>query len=87
VSRTRFVTYTLSSMAGNDDGRTAIKQGRDFVTAGAAEDREMAMSAQHGLASGANESFVFGLFEGAIGHFHRNLDELVDRGSNSHARA
>ncbi len=79
VSRTRFVTYTLSSMAENDDGRTAIKQGRDFVTAGAAEDREMAMSAQHGLASGANESFVFGLFEGAIGNFHRNLHELIDR--------
>ena len=79
VSRTRFVTYTLSSMAGNDDGRAAIKQGRDFVTAGAAEDREMAMSAQRGLASGANESFVFGLFEGAIGHFHRNLHELIER--------
>ena len=79
VSRTRFVTYTLSNMAGNDDGRTAIKQGRDFVTAGAAEDREMAMSAQHGLMSGANDSFVFGLFEGAIGHFHRNLHELIDR--------
>lgn len=79
VSRTRFVTYTLSSMAGNDDGRAAIKQGRDFVTAGAAEDREMAMSAQRGLASGANESFVFGLFEGAIGHFHRNLHKLIER--------
>jgi len=79
VSRTRFVTYTLSNMAGNDDGRAAIKQGRDFVTAGAAEDREMAMSAQRGLKSGANESFVFGLFEGAIGHFHRNLHELIEQ--------
>jgi phenylpropionate dioxygenase-like ring-hydroxylating dioxygenase large terminal subunit len=80
VSRTRFVTYTLSSMVADDDGRAAIKQGRDFVTAGAAEDREMATSAQRGLASGANTSFVFGLFEGAIGQFHRNLHELVERG-------
>src|SRR5207249_2706031 len=79
VSRTRLVTYTLSNIAGTDDGRTAVKQGRDFVTAGAAEDREMALAAQHGLATRANESFVFGLFEGAIGHFHRNLGELIDR--------
>jgi hypothetical protein len=77
VSRTRLVTYTLSNMAGREDGRTAIAQGRDFVTAGAAEDREMACAAQRGLASGANESFVFGLFEGAIRHFHRNLDAAI----------
>jgi len=73
VSRTRLLTHTLSAMAGYEEGRTAIAQGRDFVTAGAAEDREMACAAQHGLAAGANESFVFGLFEGAIRHFHRNL--------------
>jgi hypothetical protein len=30
-------------------------------------------SIQRGLASGANEFFEFGRFEGAIAHFHRTL--------------
>jgi hypothetical protein len=46
--------------------------------AGAEEDREVACAIQRGLASGANEQFEFGLFEGLIGHFHRNLHELID---------
>lgn len=73
VDRTRLVTYTLSCLIGHEEGRAAVVQGRDFVTAGAAEDREMACAAQRGLTSKANEVFTFGLFEGAIRHFHENL--------------
>jgi phenylpropionate dioxygenase-like ring-hydroxylating dioxygenase large terminal subunit len=73
VDRTQLVTYTLSNLTGHEDGRAAIAQGRDFVTAGAAEDREMACAAQRGLASRANDVFTFGLFEGAIRHLHQNL--------------
>jgi phenylpropionate dioxygenase-like ring-hydroxylating dioxygenase large terminal subunit len=73
VDRTRLVTYTLSCLIGHEEGRAAVVQGRDFVTAGAAEDREMACAAQRGLASKANEVFTSGLFEGAIRHFHQNL--------------
>ena len=47
-------------------------------TAGAVEDREMACSAQLGLASYANKVFTFGLFEGAIRHFHRNLGAAIE---------
>jgi phenylpropionate dioxygenase-like ring-hydroxylating dioxygenase large terminal subunit len=73
VERTRLVTYTLSAMAQEDEGRAAVAQGRSFVAAGALEDREVVCAAQRGLASRANEFFTFGLFEGAIRHFHRQL--------------
>jgi phenylpropionate dioxygenase-like ring-hydroxylating dioxygenase large terminal subunit len=53
-------------------------RGLDLVDAGAVEDREVACSIQRGLASGANEFFEFGRFEGAIGHFHRVLDAALD---------
>jgi phenylpropionate dioxygenase-like ring-hydroxylating dioxygenase large terminal subunit len=74
VDRTRLVTYTLSTR----DDQDAVKKGRDFVTAGTAEDREMASAIQRGLATGANEAFTFGLFEGAIRHFHRNLAAAIE---------
>lgn len=75
--RTRLVTYTLSNDEQDEDSRAAVMQARDFVTAGTAEDREMACAAQRGLATGANDVFTFGLFEGAIGHFHRNLADAL----------
>jgi phenylpropionate dioxygenase-like ring-hydroxylating dioxygenase large terminal subunit len=77
VDRTRLITYTLSNLTGHEEGRAAIVQGRDFVTAGAVEDREMACAAQRGLATRANDVFTFGLFEGAIRHFHRNLEAAM----------
>ena len=78
IDRTRLVTYTLSNMSGSEEGRAAVAKGRDFVAAGAAEDREMAMAAQRGLAAGANGVLTFGLFEGAIRHFYRNLHAALD---------
>ncbi len=79
ADRTRLITYTLSNQIEAAEGRAAVAQGRDFVTAGAAEDREMACAAQRGLASRANAHFTFGLFEGAIKHFHRNLSAVIDK--------
>lgn len=83
VDRTRLVTYTLSNQIAAEDGRAAVAQGRDFVTAGAAEDREMACAAQRGLATRANQHFTFGLFEGAIRHFHQNLAALIEHGAST----
>lgn len=72
------VTYTLSDRDPDDDSAgVSVREGLDFVDAGAAEDRAVVTSVQQGLASGANEHFEFGLFEGAIAHFHRNLHELL----------
>lgn len=78
VDRTRTITYTLSRVAEDDaEGQAALKQGLDFADEGVAEDREMVRAIQRGLASRANEHFVFGRFEGALTHYHRQLGELL----------
>jgi len=74
IDRTLLVTYTLSNREGEDE---AVQKGRDFVTQGTAEDREMASAIQRGLATRANDAFTFGLFEGASRHFHRNLKSVL----------
>ena len=79
IDRTRILTYALSDRRDDDgDGRAALAGAQDFVQAGAAEDRAVACSIQQGLASGANEFFEFGRFEGALVHFHRGLHEALD---------
>lgn len=79
VARTLQISFTLSNRDPDEagDGPT-LREGVDFVDAGAREDRAVVSSVQRGLASNANEFFEFGLFEGAIAHFHRNLHELTD---------
>jgi hypothetical protein len=37
----------------------------------------MVTAIQRSLASGANDHFTYGRFEGAISHFHRELDRLL----------
>jgi hypothetical protein len=49
----------------------------DEIERNVAEDRDMACAAQRGLAARANDVFTFGLFEGAIRRFHRNLQGLI----------
>jgi phenylpropionate dioxygenase-like ring-hydroxylating dioxygenase large terminal subunit len=74
LDRTRFVTSAFTNVPPSDaPSLEAAQRGRELVDAGAAEDREVACSIQRSLASGANEFFEFGLFESAIGHFHRAL--------------
>ena len=79
IDRTRLVTHTLSGIVEQEEGRTAIGKGLNFVAAGALEDREVTCAAQRGLATRANEFFTFGLFEGAIRHFHKQLDAEIGR--------
>ena len=50
-----------------------------FTAIGANEDRAVVSAIQRGVASDANESFVFGRFESAIVHFHRTLDAALTR--------
>src|SRR5262249_18756962 len=79
TDRTRLVTYSLTERATREvDDQDAMQRSRDFLFAGTVEDNAVAMAIQQGLASGANEFFEFGRFEGAIGHFHRALDALID---------
>ena len=82
VGQTRVVSYALTNPAdGEQDPVEAAERDTAFVSqTGAAEDLAIACAIQRGIASGANESFSYGRFEGAIAHFHRSLDAAL-RGS------
>lgn len=78
TDRTKLVSYTLTDRRDQDVEGDVAKHARDFLRAAPAEDRAMAEAIQRSLASGANESFEFGRFEGLIGHFHRALRAAID---------
>jgi phenylpropionate dioxygenase-like ring-hydroxylating dioxygenase large terminal subunit len=78
IDRTLGTTTVLTARPADDPVVAAASQrGAELVGAGAAEDNEMALAVQRSLASGANEFFEFGRFEGALAHFHRMLDEAL----------
>jgi hypothetical protein len=81
IDRTRLVSYQLAR-PGSDAGSApqAAARDMDFVNVGAAEDRDIACAVQRGLKSGANDHLQFGLFEGAIMHFHQQLSDILDQG-------
>ncbi|MFI5316975.1 MAG: SRPBCC family protein [Myxococcota bacterium] len=79
LGETRVFTFLLSNRPASDP-EAAADAARDaaFVNqTGGAEDAAMVSAIQRGMASGANEFFLFGEFEGAIAHFHRELDALL----------
>lgn len=75
LEKTRLVTYTMTNRpTGDRDAEAAAKRDAAFVgQTGAAEDRDVVCAIQKGVASGANDAFTFGRFEGALAHFHREL--------------
>ena len=79
LTETRLVSYSLTNRPASDPQAQADAE-RDaaFVNqTGGAEDAAMVCAIQRGLASGANQEFVYGRFEGAIAHFHRALDAAL----------
>ena len=79
VHSTRVFNHVLShgALDGEAD-RAAAERDVSFVKqAGGAEDLAATQAIQRGLASGANEVFTFGRHEGAIAHFHRQLDAAL----------
>jgi len=84
VDRTRNVSYTLVSKAlaaqAADAATDKVRRRLDFVTEGTREDRDVGIAVQRGLAAQANTHFTFGLFEGALTHFHRNLAAAIAAG-------
>ena len=83
LDRTLMITYLLAKAGDGEhrargSGQPAALRGLDLVDAGGAEDRAVACAVQRGLASGANEFFEFGRFEGAIAHFHCALHAAID---------
>jgi phenylpropionate dioxygenase-like ring-hydroxylating dioxygenase large terminal subunit len=78
LDRTRVHSWAMNGRAlKNPDNPDATAAAMAFLDAGVLEDRAMAVSIQRGLASGANEYFEFGRFEGALTHFHRSLGEAI----------
>jgi len=73
IDRTLTVSYLLTNQPADEAAQASLKKGKDFVNTGLDEDREVQIAVQRGLAARANEVFTFGLFEGAIRHFHRNV--------------
>jgi phenylpropionate dioxygenase-like ring-hydroxylating dioxygenase large terminal subunit len=80
LDRTREITYSFTNRGlGDPDARKAAERDAEFIRdAGLAEDRAVVCDIQRGLGSRANEAFTFGLFEGAISHFHRSLDAVLE---------
>jgi phenylpropionate dioxygenase-like ring-hydroxylating dioxygenase large terminal subunit len=79
VGETRVFSWSLANRAlDGADGAAAAERDSAFVNqTGGAEDAAVVCAIQRGLASDANESFLFGRFEAAIVHFHRNLDAAL----------
>ena len=81
VDRTNVVAYSLTNRSGDRaEALEAATRDAHFTEIGASEDRAIVSAIQRGVASDANESFVFGRFESAIVHFHRTLDAQLSRG-------
>ncbi len=83
VSETRMISYGLTNRAsGGADSVADAERDAAFVNqTGGAEDAAVVCAIQRGVASDANESFLFGRFEGAIAHFHRTLDAALAAGA------
>jgi hypothetical protein len=80
VDRANLLTYVMAKegVARATEAPPTPGKGLSLVNDGGAEDQAMALAVQRGLETGANEFLEFGRFEGAIGHFHRNLHALLD---------
>jgi phenylpropionate dioxygenase-like ring-hydroxylating dioxygenase large terminal subunit len=77
--RMKFVIYTLTGRREHEaDALKEVERASAFSNAGAIEDAAVALGIQRGLASGANEFFELGRFEGALTDFHRSLDETIE---------
>jgi phenylpropionate dioxygenase-like ring-hydroxylating dioxygenase large terminal subunit len=75
--RTLLSSFTLVPEAPTTDKARAYWNANNAILYGAIdEDFAMGESIQRGLASGANREVVFGAFEHALAHFHRQIDQL-----------
>jgi len=70
--------FLLTACDEGSDALEEVLKGQEFAAIGAIEDRNIVLSAQRGLKSGANEFLEFGLYESAIGRFHSALTRELD---------
>jgi phenylpropionate dioxygenase-like ring-hydroxylating dioxygenase large terminal subunit len=76
-ARSRLETFVVTDAPQTEEDTRLVDISRDFVAAGAAEDRMVVSAVQKGLASGANAVLTFGLFEGALTHLHREVEAAI----------
>ncbi|MEZ5658085.1 MAG: SRPBCC family protein [Burkholderiaceae bacterium] len=71
---------TLPGEVHTEETLARAKRDAGFVRdTGLLEDREAALSSQRALAGNGNTHYTFGLYEKAVVHFHRMLDEQLAR--------
>lgn len=79
-ARTTLTSYTLVPEPPATDKARAYWDANNAILYGAIEeDFAMGESIQRGLASGANTDLLFGAFEHALEHFHREVDRALGR--------
>jgi len=83
IDNSVLTTFVLTAAAPSPDGDEPIDDGTSLVALGAVEDTEMSLAVQSGFRSGANDTIVFGRNESALGHFHRNLDDMLVVGDDA----
>ncbi len=77
TDRTRVHSFIVSDMTDTEKGRYVLEKSKELIAAAKAEDRFVVTANQKGIKSGANTHLTFGLFEGAIRHFHQSLAEAI----------
>ena len=78
-ARTLLTSFTLVPEApASEKAREYWDANNQILYGATAEDFTMGESIQTGLASGANREVVFGAFEHALAHFHRQVEQLND---------
>ena len=77
IDKSLITTFMLSTAAPGPDGEEFAPDGLSLAAEGAVEDTEMSLAVQSGFRAGANDTIVFGRNESALGHFHRNLDDVL----------
>ena len=77
IDNSLVTTFMLTTAAPSPDGADFAPDGLALAARGAVEDTKMSLAVQSGFRAGANDTIVFGRNESAIGHFHRNLDNIL----------
>jgi len=83
IDKSVITTYVLTANDPGADGDEPDDDGTSLVALGAAEDTELSLAVQKGFRAGANDTIVFGRNESALGHFHRNIDDIVGAAGGS----
>jgi len=84
-TQTKYFSYRLTlpnpnGEAPSDEVLARARKDVSFLSdTGNKEDAKVVSDIQAAISSGANTHYVFGRFESAIGHLHKNLTEYLEK--------